>query len=257
MASTNLCSRPAAIIEHVRDGSVVRALLLPDYYLVTVMLSGIKVRFGCCCPLPAYRARCHLGALGTSEGPHPHPLLPRPSGVPWHRAWHSPWGARTVVGLSLRDGDTWGQQAPAWWGMPWEGPRQLGEGWPHPTRRAQPLCGCVVGGFGGSWGHPCAPWCWGLLLRALWARPLLQHQSFFLLFFKFFSPFRLNLAVFLAILSRTALGVCFRALVCSWQCLLGRVKGCVSTERPRSFAVHTSLLTSRGTWGFPPPLLGC
>lgn len=32
-----------AIIEHVRDGSVVRALLLPDYYLVTVMLSGIKV----------------------------------------------------------------------------------------------------------------------------------------------------------------------------------------------------------------------
>lgn len=34
---------PLAIIEHVRDGSVVRALLLPDYYLVTVMLSGIKV----------------------------------------------------------------------------------------------------------------------------------------------------------------------------------------------------------------------
>lgn len=32
-----------AIIEHVRDGSVVRALLLPDYYLVTVMLSGVKV----------------------------------------------------------------------------------------------------------------------------------------------------------------------------------------------------------------------
>uniref|UniRef100_A0A8C6KMN8 Staphylococcal nuclease domain-containing protein n=1 Tax=Nothobranchius furzeri TaxID=105023 RepID=A0A8C6KMN8_NOTFU len=31
-----------AIIEHVRDGSVVRALLLPDYYLVTVMLSGVK-----------------------------------------------------------------------------------------------------------------------------------------------------------------------------------------------------------------------
>ncbi|XP_053572302.1 staphylococcal nuclease domain-containing protein 1 [Bombina bombina] len=31
-----------AIIEHVRDGCVVRALLLPDYYLVTVMLSGIK-----------------------------------------------------------------------------------------------------------------------------------------------------------------------------------------------------------------------
>uniref|UniRef100_A0A8C7TE52 Staphylococcal nuclease domain-containing protein n=1 Tax=Oncorhynchus mykiss TaxID=8022 RepID=A0A8C7TE52_ONCMY len=31
-----------AVIEHVRDGSVVRALLLPDYYLVTVMLSGVK-----------------------------------------------------------------------------------------------------------------------------------------------------------------------------------------------------------------------
>ncbi|XP_061085447.1 staphylococcal nuclease domain-containing protein 1 [Conger conger] len=31
-----------AIIEHVRDGSVVRALLLPDCYLVTVMLSGVK-----------------------------------------------------------------------------------------------------------------------------------------------------------------------------------------------------------------------
>ncbi|XP_075455394.1 staphylococcal nuclease domain-containing protein 1 isoform X2 [Ascaphus truei] len=31
-----------AVIEHVRDGSVVRALLLPDFYMVTVMLSGIK-----------------------------------------------------------------------------------------------------------------------------------------------------------------------------------------------------------------------
>lgn len=40
-SSRSFC--PAAIIEHVRDGSVVRALLLPDYYLVTVMLSGIKV----------------------------------------------------------------------------------------------------------------------------------------------------------------------------------------------------------------------
>ncbi|KAG8440117.1 hypothetical protein GDO86_006056 [Hymenochirus boettgeri] len=30
------------VIEHVRDGSVARALLLPDYYMVTVMLSGIK-----------------------------------------------------------------------------------------------------------------------------------------------------------------------------------------------------------------------
>ena len=32
----------SAIIEHVRDGSVVRALLLPGHHLVTVMLSGIK-----------------------------------------------------------------------------------------------------------------------------------------------------------------------------------------------------------------------
>ncbi|XP_056093362.1 staphylococcal nuclease domain-containing protein 1 isoform X1 [Rhinichthys klamathensis goyatoka] len=31
-----------AIIEHVRDGCMVRALLLPDHYLVTVMLSGVK-----------------------------------------------------------------------------------------------------------------------------------------------------------------------------------------------------------------------
>lgn len=38
-----LLSPPAAIIEHVRDGSVVRAQLLPDHYLVTVMLSGVKV----------------------------------------------------------------------------------------------------------------------------------------------------------------------------------------------------------------------
>lgn len=45
--SMDVWSHSAAIIEHVRDGSVVRALLLPDYYLVTVMLSGIKVRFGC------------------------------------------------------------------------------------------------------------------------------------------------------------------------------------------------------------------
>lgn len=44
--SMDVWSHSAAIIEHVRDGSVVRALLLPDYYLVTVMLSGIKVRFG-------------------------------------------------------------------------------------------------------------------------------------------------------------------------------------------------------------------
>lgn len=54
-----LCFCSAAIIEHVRDGSVVRALLLPDYYLVTVMLSGIKVRLG----------RCPLSLAGTLSSP--------------------------------------------------------------------------------------------------------------------------------------------------------------------------------------------
>ena len=32
-----------AIIENVRDGSTVRAFLLPDFYHVTVMMSGVKV----------------------------------------------------------------------------------------------------------------------------------------------------------------------------------------------------------------------
>jgi staphylococcal nuclease domain-containing protein 1 len=32
-----------AIIEHVRDGSTVRAFLLPDFYHITLMISGIKV----------------------------------------------------------------------------------------------------------------------------------------------------------------------------------------------------------------------
>ena len=32
-----------AVIEHVRDGSTVRAFLLPDFYHVTVMMSGIRV----------------------------------------------------------------------------------------------------------------------------------------------------------------------------------------------------------------------
>jgi len=31
-----------AVIEHVRDGSTVRAILLPDYYHITLMLSGIR-----------------------------------------------------------------------------------------------------------------------------------------------------------------------------------------------------------------------
>ncbi len=33
-----------AVIEHVRDGSIVRAILLPSYTTVTVAMSGIKVR---------------------------------------------------------------------------------------------------------------------------------------------------------------------------------------------------------------------
>ena len=32
-----------AVIEHVRDGSTVRAFLLPDFYHVTVMMSGVRV----------------------------------------------------------------------------------------------------------------------------------------------------------------------------------------------------------------------
>ena len=34
-----------AIIENVRDGSTVRAFLLPDFYHVTVMMSGMRVIF--------------------------------------------------------------------------------------------------------------------------------------------------------------------------------------------------------------------
>lgn len=34
-----------AIIEHVRDGSTVRAFLLPDFYHITLMVSGIRVSF--------------------------------------------------------------------------------------------------------------------------------------------------------------------------------------------------------------------
>jgi hypothetical protein len=32
-----------AVIEHVRDGSTVRAFLLPDFYNITLMICGIKV----------------------------------------------------------------------------------------------------------------------------------------------------------------------------------------------------------------------
>lgn len=32
-----------AVIEHVRDGSTIRAFLLPDFYHVTVMITGIRV----------------------------------------------------------------------------------------------------------------------------------------------------------------------------------------------------------------------
>lgn len=35
--------RIKAIIEQVRDGSTIRAFLLPDFYYITLMLSGIKV----------------------------------------------------------------------------------------------------------------------------------------------------------------------------------------------------------------------
>jgi hypothetical protein len=32
-----------AVIEHVRDGSSVRVFLLPDFYHIMLMISGIKV----------------------------------------------------------------------------------------------------------------------------------------------------------------------------------------------------------------------
>ncbi len=33
-----------AVIEHVRDGTTVRTLLLPDFHHITLMLSGVRVR---------------------------------------------------------------------------------------------------------------------------------------------------------------------------------------------------------------------
>lgn len=33
-----------AVVEHVRDGSTIRAFLLPDFYHITLMVSGIRVR---------------------------------------------------------------------------------------------------------------------------------------------------------------------------------------------------------------------
>lgn len=33
-----------AVIEHVRDGSTVRAFLVPEFYHITLMISGIRVR---------------------------------------------------------------------------------------------------------------------------------------------------------------------------------------------------------------------
>ena len=33
-----------AVIEQVRDGSTLRAFLLPDFQYVTIILSGVKVR---------------------------------------------------------------------------------------------------------------------------------------------------------------------------------------------------------------------
>lgn len=41
-----------AIIEQVRDASTLRAFLLPDFYYITMMLSGVKVAkflFSLCC----------------------------------------------------------------------------------------------------------------------------------------------------------------------------------------------------------------
>lgn len=35
----------SAVVEHVRDGSTVRAFLLPDFYHITLMVSGIRVSY--------------------------------------------------------------------------------------------------------------------------------------------------------------------------------------------------------------------
>lgn len=37
-----------AVIEHVRDGSTVRAFLLPDFNYITLMISGIRVSLSFC-----------------------------------------------------------------------------------------------------------------------------------------------------------------------------------------------------------------
>lgn len=34
-----------AVVEHVRDGSTIRAFLLPDFYHITLMVSGIRVSY--------------------------------------------------------------------------------------------------------------------------------------------------------------------------------------------------------------------
>lgn len=34
-----------AVVEHVRDGSTIRAFLLPDFYHITLMVSGIRVNY--------------------------------------------------------------------------------------------------------------------------------------------------------------------------------------------------------------------
>ena len=33
----------SAVVEHVRDGSTIRAFLLPDFQYITLMMSGIRV----------------------------------------------------------------------------------------------------------------------------------------------------------------------------------------------------------------------
>ena len=32
-----------AVVEHVRDGTTIRAFLLPDFYHITLMMSGVRV----------------------------------------------------------------------------------------------------------------------------------------------------------------------------------------------------------------------
>ena len=55
----------SAIIENVRDGSTVRAFLLPDYHHITLMMSGVKVRITWCSVLGSALGFTKLSTIGV------------------------------------------------------------------------------------------------------------------------------------------------------------------------------------------------